>query len=339
MNPKDHPYAHLLRITDGNDAWSGTLPEANSSLTDGPFQTLWQARDAIRSLKKAHATRQDSQTVPSPNHLSAGRAGLPEGEDILSPITVQLRGGAYRLEETFQLRKEDSGTEQAPITWEAYPGETPVLTGGVVVEGWEPFRDGILKAPAPERLFLHGKPRQLFYKGQRQRRARWPKFDPANPIAGGWIFPEGPVDELEYIALRFPAGSFPRTWQKPWLAEANIYGGWGWCNNIISIADLDLNKNTLRLAHEPIQEDWQPWYFELRFSEANRFFVENVLEELNEPGEWCVDSEERVLYFKPPDAFRSASSRGACAGLPGKPARYRVDQLDWSDLHLHDYRR
>ena len=63
-----------------------------------------EARDAIRRLKKA------------------------EGE-LKDEVTVQLRGGTYRMTETFQLRPEDSGTEAAPITWEAYPGEKPVLYG------------------------------------------------------------------------------------------------------------------------------------------------------------------------------------------------------------------
>ncbi len=279
----------------GDDAWSGTLPDPNADRTDGPFRTLNQARNAIRVLKNLQPQTPSTQSENARDTHLSPLGSLPD------PITVQLRGGTYRLDETFQLRAEDSGSEQAPIIWEAYPGEKPVLTGGVVVQSWQPFQDGILKAPAPERLFWHGRPRQLFYEGCRMRRSRWPKFDPANPIAGGWIIPEGPVDELEYIALRFPVDSFPRRWQKPWQAEANIYGGWGWCNNIIPIANIDLKANTLRLAREPIQLDWQPWYMDLSFGETNRFFVENVLEEVTEPGDWCLDTEERTLYFKPPE--------------------------------------
>jgi hypothetical protein len=286
-----------------DDRWTGKLPEANAGRTDGPFGTLRGARDAIRRLKKE------------------------EGE-LKGGVTVRLRGGTYRLEETFQLRAEDSGTEAEPITWEAYPGERPVLTGGVVVEGWQGFRDGIVKAPAPERMLWHGKPRQLFYKGQRQRRSRWPKYVARNPIAGGWIIPEGPVEELEYIALRFPAGSFPRKWQKPWLGEANIYGGWGWCNNIIPIANLDFENNSLRLSHEPISEDWQPWYFEIRFSEANRFFVENILEELSEPGEWCLDSEVRMLYFMPPEK----DFNPAAVEVPALDCLVRLRDVQWVTL-------
>ena len=35
-------------------------------------------------------------------------------------------------------------------------------------------------------------------------------------------------------------------------------------------------------------------------SRRARFAVENVLEELDRPGEWCLDSEEGKLYFWPP---------------------------------------
>ena len=162
----------------GDDRWTGKLHEANPGHTDGPFATLQAARDGIRSLKKA------------------------EGE-LKDAVTVQLRGGTYRMTETFQLRPEDSGTEAAPITWEAYPGEKPVLTGGVVVTGRGNLPGWDLESPGAGRSAVDCKPRQLFYKGQRQRRSRWPKYDPKNPIAGGWIIPEGPVEELEYIALRF----------------------------------------------------------------------------------------------------------------------------------------
>ena len=37
--------------TDGDDAWSGAVPEPNAGRTDGPFATLTRARDAVRELK------------------------------------------------------------------------------------------------------------------------------------------------------------------------------------------------------------------------------------------------------------------------------------------------
>jgi hypothetical protein len=266
----------------GNDAWSGRLPKPNAGRTDGPFESLEAARTAVRGLRKPAEGTQ----APAPS----------------APVTVRLHAGTWRRLEAFSLGAEDGGTESCPVTWEAEPGCRPVITGNMVVEGWTEWRNGIMRAPAPARMFYRGKPRQLFYKGRRQRRARWPKYDPTNPIAGGWIIPEGPVEGLEYLALRFPRGSFPRTWAKPWVAEANIYGGWGWCNNVIPVLDVDREVSTLRLSRAPINLDQQPWYMDVRFSEANRFYIENVLEELSEPGEWCLETEERMLYFLPPEA-------------------------------------
>lgn len=270
---------------EGNDSWSGTLHEPNKGATDGPFMTLARAREAVRELRR-----------------QSGDKGLPD------PVTVLLRGGTYVLDDPFWLGPQDSGTKECPLVWAAYPGEKVVLSGGAPVGGWKPWQGKILRAPAPERAPWHGRPRQLFYKGKRQRRSRWPKFDPQNPFVGGWIVPEGPVAEMEYQALHFPAGSFPRPWKKPQEAEVNIYGGGGWCNNVIPLLQIDQDQRILRLEHEPINEDIQQWYFTMRLGKWNRFFVENVLEELSEPGEWYFDSQENMFYFWPPeDAFDPAA--------------------------------
>lgn len=283
---------------DGDDRWSGTLPEPNASRTDGPLATLRAARDSVR-----HARGID--VAADPRRRSAGGPEIIAGPPPagVEAATVIIRAGRHRLAETLRLDTVDGGTARDPVTWRAMPGEQPVLSGGVPVTEWQRWRDGILRAPLPVRATWAGMPRQLFHRGRRLRRSRWPKFDPANPIAGGWIFPEGPVKDLEYLALHYPAGSLPRRWRKPRLAEAVIYGGWGWCTHIIPIAEINEAHRVLRLRREPIREDIQPWYFTLRLGEANRFYVENVLEEIAEPGEWCCDTEEGWLYLKPPTDF------------------------------------
>ena len=45
-------------------------------------------------------------------------------------MTVWLRGGTYYQKETLVFGPQDSGTEDCPITYAAYPGETPVICGG-----------------------------------------------------------------------------------------------------------------------------------------------------------------------------------------------------------------
>ena len=175
----------------GSGAWSGRLSAANAQQTDGPFATLVQARDAVRDLK----TREKG------------------------PITVMVRGGKYHLDETLELTESDSGTRECPITWRAYPDETPVLSGGRVVSGWRPYKGDILQCDLPEAMGGKWRFRQLFFNGRRQTRARYPKFDPENPLHGGWASAEDPDGEGSPLAFRYKPGTFPRRWVKPTEAE------------------------------------------------------------------------------------------------------------------------
>lgn len=62
---------------DGKDTWSGRLPLPNSQQTDGPFATIFRARDAVRL---------SSNSVPN---------------DVL------IAPGYYELNETFLLTDKD----------------------------------------------------------------------------------------------------------------------------------------------------------------------------------------------------------------------------------------
>ena len=260
----------------GNDESSGRRADPNADGTDGPFATLTRARDAVRAARDAEGRR-------------------------TAPVGVMIRGGTHSLREPLRLGAEDGGTRENPVTWCAYPGETPVLSGGTTIDGWEPYEGSILRAVMPDAGEGRWKTRQLFYKGQRLRRARWPKVDPDNLRHGGWAFVEGAVPGSERRAFCFRSGTFPRRWAKPQEGEVNLWVQHGWCNNILPIESIDYDQRILRVTREPFQADLPPWFMEVLFSSENRFFVENILGELTEPGEWCFDSGEGVFYFWPPD--------------------------------------
>ena len=100
----EDPQADLFVAAVGNDAWTGTLPEPNGEKSDGPFATVSRARDAVRALK----------------------AKGP----LTKPVIVMVREGTYYLKETLVFGPEDSGTKDCPVSYVAYPGETPVVSGG-----------------------------------------------------------------------------------------------------------------------------------------------------------------------------------------------------------------
>ena len=99
------------------------------------------------------------------------------------PVTVWLRGGTYYLPQTLVFTPEDSGTKTTPVTYAAFPGEEPVISGGTRLRlTWTPYRDGILMARVPAGLHSD----QLFVNGERQILARYPNYDPAAAYFNGW---------------------------------------------------------------------------------------------------------------------------------------------------------
>ncbi len=137
--------------TDGNDAWSGTLPAPNAAKTNGPFATLGRARDAMRESKGQKVTH--------------------------------VRAGTYYLPEPVVLTPEDSGA-----SFLAYEGERPVLSGGRPVAGWKKAADDTWTVEVPDAKAGKWTIRQLRVGAERQICARYPNFDPANPYKGGWSF-------------------------------------------------------------------------------------------------------------------------------------------------------
>src|SRR5260370_3602763 len=89
---------------DGNATWSGRLTKPNAGQTDGPLASLAGARDAIRKLKAQGA--------------------------VTKPIRVLAADGLYSLTEPLAFTPEDSGTDAAPVTYEAARGARPVFSGG-----------------------------------------------------------------------------------------------------------------------------------------------------------------------------------------------------------------
>ncbi|MEV4143750.1 right-handed parallel beta-helix repeat-containing protein [Amycolatopsis sp. NPDC049691] len=51
-------------------------------------------------------------------------------------VHVELASGTYRLSAPLKFTGEDSGRSGHTITWQARPGERPVLSGGQAVTGW-----------------------------------------------------------------------------------------------------------------------------------------------------------------------------------------------------------
>jgi len=277
--------AVLYIAPDGNDRYPGSA--------DAPLATLTGARDAVRRLK-----------------------GVTH-----DGITVYLRGGEYRLTESFYLTAEDAGTAASPITYAAYPGETVRITGGQAIGGFTPVTDpAVLARLAPEArahvvqcdlpaqgITDFGKFRsrgfsrkvapshlQLFFHGQAMTPARWPNEGfltiAAIPEDAGENDGHGQTIGALEAGFHYD-GDRPAGWQHSDDIWVHGYWAWDWANSYERVASIDTELRLIR-TRAP--------HGLYGFRAGQRFYFMNILEELDTPGEYYLDSETGILYFWPP---------------------------------------
>lgn len=282
--------------------------DSNSGSEASPFLTLEKARDAIRGLKQSPA-------------------GLPDGG-----VTVFLRGGVYNRIGSFLLEEQDSGTADKPITYRAYPGESVSLNGGQLLDkSWfVPVTDAsvlnrIISTDARSRvvqvdLTAHGitdfgvmsrhgyykandvsqtPPMELYVEGQGMTLARWPNN---GTVQIGNILDPGPTRKDPDLQTR--GGTFTYTYDRPELwTEADdiwldgIFGySWEWSYN--RIASIDTANKSITLAYGEMSGLFKNWYPDFHFAQ-------NLLEEIDMPGEYYIDRSQGILYFLPTAAFKA----------------------------------
>lgn len=218
----------------GSDRWLGTK--------QAPFATLQRARLAIRELKRQ------------------------QGGTLQQSVIVWMRGGTYCLTEPLELTPEDSGTDKHSISYMAYPGEQPVISGGRRITNWQ--RQGtIWVAHLPEVATGEWYFRLLRVGNDWAIRARYPNFEPNNPVTGGWLYAESKPQKADALQQgRFNAGvgrihhrgdrlewqlAIPQSGKyRIWLRYGNNMRAFG-VDNMGERTGLRLGNNTWKIADLP----------------------------------------------------------------------------------------
>jgi hypothetical protein len=323
------PAAEFHVAPEGNDAGSGR--------PDRPFATLEQARDAIRRLPRNDAgriaggatvllrggtyprrtpfllTAEDSGTAESPIVYRAhpgervsvtGAAELPRAAfaRVTDPrILARLPAAAHGKVWSADLRRlglSDYGTL--------------ALFGASVLP---PYQVGPVAA-------------ELFVAGQAMTLARWPDTEYAivesvvemgsilrnwmpdmvgrNDRRARYVPPAEREDPPKGFAFTV-AGDRPARWTTAEDAWLYGYWYWDWSDQSVRIASVDAASRVVRTAHAS--------GYGVR--SGQRFFVFNLLEELDAPGEWYLDRGAGVLYVYPtsPDSLTPAFLTLATAPL------------------------
>ena len=274
---------------------SATGKDSNPGSLEKPFATLQKARDVIRAEKKKSS----------------------------SSYTVYLRKGTYFLASSFELDSLDSGTEQSPLTYQAYGNEEVHITGGIsipvskavavtdpkiVSRALPEARKNILQVDLKALGITNygmmqpkgfGRPytpsaMELFCNHDAMKLARWPN-DSLVPI--GKVIDPGSIPRNGDFSQR--GGKFTYGVDRPsrW-AQANDFWisgffKYGYADDAVKIANLDTTNRTFTTAQETMYGFEGGKIFQ-------RWYAFNLLEEIDVPGEYYIDRSKGILYFYPP---------------------------------------
>jgi len=276
-----------------------------------PFQSLEEARDAIRRIKKS-------------------KSGLPRGG-----VLVVLMEGTFQRAASFELTQQDSGTKDSPIVYRGIDSQKVIISGGRQID----VRGAVL-CDAKEAERLHPKARgsvqsvavarslkNLFTKDQRYGMvsldghiltlAQWPNrgyhhianildqgpstrhlkpgeqppaFSKTNPVGGRFTFREQMSPRVEK--------EFKRTGEM--RIEGYLSNDWYFQKESVARVE-DGTVQLLAPTRYGISDHIK--------SVPRRVRLVNVLAELDEPGEWYFDRQSSKIFFWPINGFDRGRSR------------------------------
>jgi len=211
-------------------------------------------------------------------------------------IHIVLKDGEYQLSEPLFLRPEDSG-----ITIEAAPGQTPIISGAISVQGWRKSAGNLWEAD------IHTPFRELWVNGIKATRAR-------------------DVDENDQMlrilsidkknrAIYIPATRTLPT--NPGKMEMVIHQMWAIA--ILRIKSIEKVNNTYKLtfkepeSHLEFEHPWPAPVLDSAHKQngSSAYYLVNAPELLDHSGEWYADETKGKLYYwpRPGEDMKTAQAR------------------------------
>jgi hypothetical protein len=242
--------------------------DANAGTITAPFKTLQHARDVVRTVN----------------------------DNMTGDINVYLRGGNYPVSSTIGFTSADSGTNGHHVVYAAYPGEKPVLDGGVQVTGWTQHSGNIWKAT----LNRGNKLRALYVNGKRAQMASKTVnsagcYGTYSVTAGQapWAWESGSqCDGAKYSLSDLPAVAANQD-------DIEIKSATTWTTAIVGVRQITTSSdgaNRVALFQQPGAAIAQAAPYGPFKAGGSHTFM-NAYEFLDKPGEFYFDKTNHALYY------------------------------------------
>ena len=280
----------------GNDKNPGTIQK--------PVASLEAAKQLVRAYKKVH--------------------GIAKGG-----IHVWIHAGTYQLSNTFRLEAEDSGTPDRPVIWEATTPNSVSISGGINIPPntftripnknvLEQLSDAAQQHVMQSDLKKQGindyginrqfgfatsvmpSGMELFFNHAPMTLARYPN---QGNIKIGKVIDPGSVPRNGDQSNRGALFNYSDPHHKKWIDAKDMWFSgtfnYGFADDNLAVEKIDTNQHQVKLARPHI-------YGVGAGNDFQQYIAVNILEELDEPGEWYVDKTTGMLYVWPPSSMKEA---------------------------------
>ena len=222
-----------------------------------------------------------------------------------NPIDVIFHEGVYRFSETVYMKQGDSGTEKAPITYRSAEGEKVFFKGSQLLDSkkFTPVKDKEIynRLPYESAPYIGQMPldsakitvgtipvgksgddligyNQLYLENQMQTLSRWPN--------DGYTVMDRVIEKDMFLMKEANA----TRWGNVKDAYLGGYPSINYAYDRTKVTGVDTVKRNITIDKSRTTYG---------IGQEGRYYIYNLLEEIDMPGEWYIDKENMILYYYP----------------------------------------
>lgn len=205
-----------------------------------------------------------------------------------SNVTVYLRGGIYRHDETITFDSTDSAMNGCTITYKAYQNEVPIISGGAEITNWTSVGGGVYKVQTSL-----GAIRNLFVDGEARDNTSSNLTQAADIIKN---------DSGEYIGL-YVDKSIISADMNPADIRLNFVRT-NWANCILKVSKIEDGGRYTKVYMDTNAQQGGKSYLDIAIKNSpimslnSSFRAENIGKDNLKSGEWYFDMKSNELFYK-----------------------------------------
>lgn len=286
--------------------------DSNDGTAKRPFATLERAKSAVRAAKEKPVTvwlAGGDYQFEEPFVLTAEDSGTPQHPVVYRALegkTPRLLGARKLVPSDFGVIKNEQTLSRVSSRLRDKIVEYDLKSNGSIVNS----------KPYPDVFTDSGGIVDLFCSGKRMTLARFPNegwmtFKSVIHTAGG---PQGDDWNNPETFQKVPRGSTGgifeyreefydkhALWKKQLDRGVWFRGYWrvAWENSALRLHSIDDEAKTATFA-KPINQGIGNKYNRPKGNGREAYQLINLLEEVDQPGEWCLDFKDQKIYLYPP---------------------------------------